>query len=300
LILRKVLFGLTLVVLATAGFVWFRIHRTNAFFEPHALLGRFPVEEAVVLSADFKSLRQAGLLTGSKAPLEADYKQFLDGTGFDYRRDLDLVVASFSAHGNYFIARGHFNWAKMRDYVVKQGGSCYQQLCRVQGSTPDRHISFLPLRDDAIALAVSTNDLAATAMTNASQPIAAELPSAPVWLSIPGAELRRPNTLPGGLHLMLSALQNTDRITVTLGTSPAGMQARLETVCKTAVDAGVLASQLRITTASLKEAIARDKDAQNDELAAALISGSFDQSDRKVVGTWPVHKSLLESLTAGI
>jgi hypothetical protein len=282
------------------GFVWFRIHRTNAFFEPHALLGRFPAEEASVLSVDFKSLRQAGLLTGSKSPLEADYKQFLDGTGFDYRRDLDLVVASFSAHGNYFIARGHFNWAKMRDYVAKQGGSCYQQLCRVQGSTPDRHISFLPLRDDAIALAVSTNDLAATAMTNAGQPIAAELPSAPVWLSIPGAELRRPNTLPGGLHLMLSALQNTDRITVTLGTAPTGMQARLETVCKTAVDAGVLASQLRITTASLKEALARDKDAQNDELAAALISGSFDQNDRKVVGTWPVRKSLLESLTSGI
>ncbi len=286
------------------GLAWFNVHQANSFFEPHALLARFPAEESAVLSIDFNLLRRAGILTASKAPLEADYKQFLDGTGFDYRRDLDSLVASFSSKGNFFIARGRFNWKKLRDYAAKQGGSCYQQLCRVQGSTPDRHISFLPLRDDAIAIAVSTNDLAVTALTNRGQPVTTVLPSAPVWMVIPGAELRRPNTLPPDFRLMLSALQSADRITLTIAPVSAdpdgGIEARLETICRTPGDAGVLTSQLRTTTATLKEAVARDKEAQKDELAAMLTAGRFDQSDRRVTGTWPIRKSLLDSLTAGI
>ncbi len=108
---------------------------------------------------------------------ESDYKRsFFDGTGFDYKRDLDSVVASFSGAGNFFIARGRFDWAKLRAYAVREGGSCYKDLCRIQGSKPERHISFLPLRDDAIALAVSTNDLAATQLTKTGQPITAAIP----------------------------------------------------------------------------------------------------------------------------
>ena len=89
-----------------------------------------------------------------KSAPEPEYKQFVNSTGLDYRRDLDLVVASFSPSGNYFIARSSLDWNKLRDYATRQGGSCYQDLCRMQGSTPERHISFLPLRHDAIAVAV--------------------------------------------------------------------------------------------------------------------------------------------------
>jgi hypothetical protein len=103
---------------------------------------------------------------------------------------------------------------------------------------------------------------------------------------------------------MLSALQSADRITLTIGTvssdPDAGIEARLETICRTPGDAGVLTSQLRTTTATLKEAVARDKEARNDELAEMLTAGHFDQSDRKVTGKWPIRKSLIESLTAGI
>jgi hypothetical protein len=285
---------------AAGGLAFFNVRRANAFFEPHALLARFPQEEAAVLSVDIDLLRRTGFLTGSKAPLEADYKQFLEGTGFDYRRDLDYLVASFSDKGNFFIAHGRFNWSKMRAYTAKQGGSCYQQLFRVQGSTPDRHISFLPLRDDAIALAVSTNDLAVSALTTPGPPVTTVLPTAPVWFSIPGAELRKPNTFPANLRLMLSALQTVDRVTLTIGPTTSGLEARLETICRTPGDAGVLTSQLRVTTANLKDAVSHDKDAQHDELASTLSTGSFDQSDRKVVGRWPIRKGLLESLTDGI
>ena len=305
MILRKVLpLALLAVALTTASGVWYRVHQTRAFFDQHALLSRFPAEEAAVVSVDVSLLRQAGLLGSSSAlPPEAEYKQFLEGTGFDYKRDLDTLVASFSDKGNFFIARGRFNWSRLREYAARQGGSCYQELCRLQGSTPDRHISFMPLRNDALALAVSTNDLAVTQLTRPGQPITATLPAEPVWLSLPGSELRKPNALPGGLRYVLSALQTADRILFTVGLgnpASAGIEARLETTCRTADDAKVLASQLRIATSTLKQALAHDPQAQADELAALLTAGNFDQTDRKVFGKWPVKSNLLALLTQGL
>jgi hypothetical protein len=291
-------------LLLLGGVIGYRIHSSRAFFDQRVLLSRFPAEDALAMSVDFATLRKAGLLDESpgqsKTPLEPEYKQFLDGTGFDYKRDLDSVVASFSRSGSFFIARGRFHWAKLRDYAVRGGGSCYQDLCRMQGSRPERHISFLPLRDDAIALAVSTNDLAATLLAKTGQPVTAAIPAAPVWLSVPGAELRRQDALPPDMHLMLSALTNADRVIITLGQAGPGIEAHMEATCRTQDDARVLASQLRTTTALLKEALTRDKKVADDEVATLLTGGSFDQTDRRVTGRWPVRKSLLDALTAGI
>jgi hypothetical protein len=294
-------------LLLASGAVGFKIHSRRAFFDKRVLLSRFPAEDALALSVDIAVLRRTGLLDESKRGLEPDYKQFVEGTGFDYKRDLDSVVASFSHSGNFFIARGRFNWAKLRDYAMREGGSCYQDLCRVQGSRPDRHISFLPLRNDAVALAVSTDDLAATRLTKTGQPVTAPLPTAPVWISVPGAELRRQNALPPGMHLILSALTGADRIVITLGpasgTGAKGIEAHLEATCRTQDDARILASRLRSTTALLKEALTRDKKAASDEdaeVGTLLTAGIFEQTDRRVNGRWPVGKSLLDALTAGI
>ncbi len=208
--------------------LWLGIRSERRFSDPRYLLSRFPAEESLVLSADLATLRRAGLLTVSKTPIEPEYKQFVDGTGFDYRRDLDSVVVSLSASGNFFIARGRFDWNKLRDYAVRQGGSCYEQLCRMPGSTPERHISFLPLRSDTIALAVGTNDLEAVRLTRAGDPVATPLPSSPVWISVSGAELRRSAALPPRLRMMLSALANADRVTVAIGPVAHGIEAHLE------------------------------------------------------------------------
>jgi hypothetical protein len=280
--------------------VWYGVRAARQFQDPRYVLSRFPAEDAAVLSADFSSLRRGGLLNESKTPLEPDYKKFLDGTGFDYKRDLDSVTAAFATSGNFFIARGRFDWKKLRGYVAQQGGSCYQDLCRMQGSAPDRHISFLPLRADTIALAVSTNDLAAARLTNAGQPVTGNIPAGPVWLSVPGSALRGRDALPQRLRAMLSALQNTDRVIVTLQSSGSGIEARMEASCKTPADAAVLASQLRIATSALKDALAADKQNQNDELATMLRSGTFDENGPRVTGRWPVQKGLLDALTDGI
>ena len=297
---------ITLAILFAAlvvggGTAWYRVHATRAFFDQRVLLSRFPAEEALAISIDFQTLRQAGLLNPSAVPTEPEYKKFLEGTGFDYRRDLESVVASFSSSGTFFIARGRFDWAKLRDYAARNGGSCYRDLCRMQGSRPERHISFLPLRKDAIALAVSTNDLAATMLTKTGPPVTAAIPDAPAWISVPGSELRRQDALPPEMHLMLSALTTADRVLITFrATGGSSVEARLEATCRTQDDAKVLASQLRTTTATLKEALTRDKKAADDEVVVLLTGGSFDQNDRRVTGRWPVRKSLLDALTAGI
>lgn len=282
------------------GVVAYRIHARRAFFDPPALLSRFPAEDALVLNADVATLRRAGLLSQSKGAIEPEYKQFLDGTGFDYRRDLDSLVASFSRSGTFFIARGRFDWKKLRDYATREGGSCYQDLCRVQGTTPERHISFLPLRGDALALAVSTDDLAVTRLTRTSARVTVVLPKAPVWISVPGAELRRQGALPPEMHLMLSALTTADRVVITFGQEGQGIEAEMDATCRTADDARVLESQLRSTTGLLKEALAREKNTGDNELAATLIAGSFGQTDRRVTGRWPVGKGLLDALTSGL
>jgi hypothetical protein len=292
--------GLIGGALLISGTIGYRIHANNRFFDQRLLLSRFPAEDALAMSADFTALRKAGLLGESKAAPEPDYKQFTEGTGFDYRRDLDSVTASFSRSGTYFIARGRFNWPRLRDYAAREGGSCYQDLCRVQGSRPERHISFLPLRSDTIALAVSTNDLAATLLTKTGPPVTTFVPAAPVWISVPGAELRRQDALPPGMHLMLSALTSADRVIITMGPAGSGIEARLDATCRTQDDARVLASQLRSTTALLKEAVARDKKTSEDEVALLLTGGSFDQTDRRVTGRWPIRKSLIDALSDGI
>lgn len=288
-------------VAAIAGGGWLHWRNARQFAETRTLLSRFPAEEALVLHIDFTAVRAGGLLADSNAAaMEPEYKQFVQATGFDYRRDLDSVTASFSRSGNFYIARGRFDWGKLRDYAAHSGGSCYQDLCRMPGSTPERRISFLPLRDDVMAMAVSTDDLAANRLTKPGTPVTTALPSAPAWLIVPGASLHDASAVPPGLRLMLSALTNAEQLVITVGVSASGLAAKLDATCRTKDDAHVLASQLRTVTATLKEALAQDKDAQSDELVKVLLNGTFDDNGVHVSGEWPFSKALIAALTSGI
>ncbi len=293
--------GIVFAVVAAIGVGgWLEWRLNHQFSDVHRLLSRFPAEDSVVLHVDFAAVRAAGVLSDSKVPLEPEYKQFLDGTGFDYHRDLDSVSASFSKSGNFYIARGRFNWPKLRDYASRSGGSCYNELCGMQGSTPQRRISFLPLRDDTMALAVSTSDVAASRLTKPGNPVTEQLPAAPVWVIVPGSSLHDASAFPPGLRLMLSALTNADRLVVTVGVSGSELAAKMVATCKSKDDARVLASQLRTVTATLKEALLQDKQAQSDELVKVLVGGAFEDNGSRVDGQWPFSKALIASLTSGI
>jgi len=285
-----------LIAVAFAHDQW----KKHEFFRPELLFSRFPAEEASALNIDVAALRKAGLLANSKEPLELEYKSFVDGTGFDYRRDLDSLAASFSKTGNYFIAGGRFDFDKIRAYAAREGGSCFESLCRMQGSQPDRHISFLPLRGDALALAVAPDDLAASRLAKTGTTISQHLPDSPVWFSVPGALLRRPGSAPPGIRLMLSALTTADRVLITVVPTGSGIEAHLETNCHTPDEAKLLASQLRSTVAGLKDEMPRDQEIRDDDLAKTLAAGIFEQSGVRVTGRWPISKGLIDSLTAGI
>lgn len=288
------------IVLA-AVFLVLKWRDSREFFEPRHLLSRFPVEDATVVSIDFAALRAGGFLAPSKnAAIEPDYKAFVEATGFDYRRDLDLVIATLGPSGNYFIAKGRFQWDRLQGYASTQGGSCYEKLCRMPGSTPERRISFLPLRDDAIAIGVSTNDLAATKLRAVGKLPETPVPGSPAWMLIPGSAIRRPGNLPPGVRMLLSSLNTAERVVIKVGPSASGIEMRLEAPCRTAADARTLVSQLKVTTAMLKEAVSHDKETATDDLAMLLTSGSFDQKDKQAFGRWPVPKGLLDSLTSGI
>jgi hypothetical protein len=298
---RQITLGVIFAALLLAGLaVELKWRDARRFSETRTLLTRFPVEDAIVVNVDFAAVRAAGLLNDPKLPLEPEYRQFLDGTGFDYRRDLDSVTASFSGSGNFFIARGRFNWQKLRDYAARQGGSCYEQLCRMPGSTPERRISFLPLRDDTMALAVSTDDLAANRLTKQGEPLTVALPSAPAWVLIPRSALHDSAAFPPDLRLMLSALNSANRLVITVDLSGSGLAAKMEATCASKDDARVLASQLRVVTAKLKDALQQNKEAQGDELVNVLAGGTFGDYGTKVNGQWPFSKKVIADLTAGI
>jgi len=301
---RRVTQAVVAAGILLAGTVLILKWRDSAtFFDPPVLLSRFPVEDAAVFSADVAKLRAAGLLTPSAQPLEPEYKQFIDGSGFDYRRDLDLAAASFSASGTYIIARGRFDWKKLEAYAKKQGGNCYQRLCRMPGSKPERRISFLPLRDDTIALAVSTDDLAASKLENPGPKVTAKLPPEPVWLSIPGTFLRNREVLPLSLRVTLSGITTADRVVFTANQPGQGMgqgiELRMTAACRTVDDARILASQLSSNTSQIKEAIAKGG-TPPEELVRVLAQGAFNQDNKTVTGKWPLSRTILQSLGSGI
>lgn len=297
---RRITIGILASAIILIGLaVWLKVRRSSGLSSQGDLLSRLPNEPAAVLSVDFSILRRAGLLNAPHIALEPEYKKFVDGAGFDYRRDLDFVVASFSGSGEFFVARGHFDWAKLRSYAIKEGGSCYDQLCRVQGSTPERRISFLPLRDNVIGLAVSTDDLAATRLRTPNNALRSQIPDTPVWLSVSGEVLSHPGALPEGIRVALSGLMETDRVLLTAGPGAHGIEAHLETTCRTLDAARTLESQLRTTAASLKEASVRNKTG-DETLAAVLSSGSFGRDAKKVTGTWRIDPAIIEGLTDGI
>lgn len=263
------------------------------------LLRRLPADNATVMRIDVDALRKAGLLqvfARGKREVEPEYQAFLNGTGFAYERDLDQALASFSPAGTFLLLKGRFDWPKLQAYAAKNGGSCYDKLCRMPGSVPERRISFLPLSGNLMALAVSTDDLAASRMSKAGPVRAFAIPEQPLWLTVPGSVLRKSSALPPATRIFTAALGASDSVTVTLGPAADGYEAKLDAQCKSAEDARVMTVQLANLTKMLKGFVGKGK---TEDLGSVVAAGAFSQSGSKVYGVWTVRKQLLESLAGG-
>lgn len=281
---------------AAAGSVWWERARTAS---PAALMRRLPLENSLLLYADFRALRQAGilqLLDGSKAGEEPEYLSFVNQTRFNYKRDLDMVVAAFAPTGKYLLVEGRFDWASLRAYVASEGGECREEICRMTGSAPERRISFFPLRRDLMALAVSPDDSAVVRLNTAagSPP---EAPDGPLWLEIPVSMLQSGENLPEGTRNFARSLGQAQSVTLTFAPDGKRLAARLKVVCRSDADAADAALQLTRVTALLRDLIAREHQKANPaDLSGVLTEGSFHSAGRQAFGYWPLEWSFVDNM----
>lgn len=287
--------------LAVWGVARFRYHslRTTADW-----LERLPTQEALVFYVDFAALRKGGvleMLAGSRVSEEPEYQVFVIKTGFDYKRDLDAVLACFTPRAKYLVVQGHFDWNSLQSYAREQGGTCHDALCRMSGSTPERKISFFPLRPNLMGLAVSPDPSAAIDLeARSARRRALEMPDAPVWISIPPALLKSETDMPAGTRMFAHTVENADDVNIAVAPSGSRFEARLNVQCRSEQQAAALAAQLGTITAMLREMIAREHQTPNPhDLSGVLTSGTFNHLGTRVMGSWPLEKGFMQGLFGG-
>jgi hypothetical protein len=297
---RRLLIGSILAV-ALGAIGTFVYLKTRDLASPESILARLPSDDASILSVDFASLRRSGildLLSGPVVDQEPEYKVFVEKTAFDYRRDLDHAFVSFHRTGTYFLVQGRFDWKRLEAYAREQGGGCFNTLCRMPGSVPPRKISFFPLKSNLLAMSVSADDFAATRM-NEPPKTARRLTilKQPVWLSLPGATLKKSSEFPTGTQLFAKAMEDAESATISLAPQGKAIEAQLVVVCHNAKEASILAAQLQRVTEVLRQIIEKEKQKPNPaDLAGILTAGVFHQEDARVLGHWPIERAFLDNL----
>jgi len=295
---------LVLLAAVCAGFVALAARLRARSQSPRELLARLPSEDALLLYIDFSALRQAGLLRlfeGSDLLQEPEYQAFKAGSGFDYLHDLDWALASLGPVGSYFLLAGRFQWDTLISYVTQQGGVCYNTLCRVPGSTPERRISFYPVGSRLMALAVDKDESGAVRLGQRHPGIRPTAwPAQPVWLFVPATRLHQTEALPASVRLVARTLGSTDGILLAAGPRSGQFEVSLEIDCRTGQEAAALAAQLRQVTTALGQALAAEnKQPDPRDLSGVLAAGVFESRDREVHGRWPLPRAFLEALVGG-
>jgi hypothetical protein len=281
------------------GVAWYRSRSVTTA----ALLRRMPAEDALVVYIDFSELRRGGilqLLDGSKAGEDPEYRSFVRQTQFDYKKDLDAALVAFAPTGRFLLLKGRFDWKSLRAYVESQNGQCVNSFCRMTGSTPERRISFFPLRSNVMALAVSPDESAALRLESTVSGPEPQVPAAPVWLSIPTSVLKSGDSLPAGTRMFASSMERAESVTLAFAPEGHGLAARLDVRCRDERDAADLASQLMRTTSLLRETMERERRKPDPaDLSGVLTSGAFRNEGRRVLGYWPIAPVFVQNVLGG-
>jgi hypothetical protein len=262
-----------------------------------------PAEDALVAYIDFSELRRGGilqLLDGSKAGEDPEYQSFVRQTQFDYKKDLDAAIVAFAPTGRFLLLKGRFDWKSLRAYVESQNGKCVNSFCRMTGSTPERRISFFPLRSNLMALAVSPDESAALRLESTVSGPEPQVPAAPVWLSIPTSMLKSGDILPAGTRMFASGMEQAETVTLAFAPEGHGLAARLDVRCRDERGAADLASQLTRTTSLLRETMEREGQKPNPaDLSGVLTAGAFRNEGRRVLGYWPIEPAFVQNVLGG-
>lgn len=288
------------VAAIAAAIYWYRASGPRT---PAELASYLPDKNSLLLYIDVDAMRRSGILNmiaGSKAAEDLEYKSFVEQTSFDYRHDLDAIAATFSGDQVFFVLRGRFNWKKLAAYAQKQGGTCRNSFCSVDGSKPRRRISFYPLKSNLMGMAVSEDDMAAYQVVRNASHVNPFAPSEPVWVLVPAAVLKQTGSLPSGMRAFAIALENAERIVFSIGPEEDHLKVSMNVTCPSAESASALLVQLENTTNTLRKWIAREHQQANPgDLSGVLTAGSFRREDRRVLGQWPLPRAFIDALTGG-
>ncbi len=250
-------------------------------------------------------LRSAGileLLAGSQGTEEADYKKFVEQTGFDYRTDLDAVAAGFRDGDEYFAVQGRFKWDRLADYAQSHQGKCQDGTCRMPASQAGKTISFALLRRDVLALAVARDPQASRVIFPGFWKDPPKIPTVAIWVSAPPYVFADAKTLPSGLGPFRTQLARARGTVFTLGPSQdqKAFELRMMVDCTATDDATKMAAQFSSVTELLKRMLDRDKlKPTAGDLSGVLIAGRFEAQKDQVTGTWPIERKFIESLVSG-
>jgi len=265
-----------------------------------AMLACLPPGDGPVLYVDVGLLRKTGLLeqlAGKPGGEEADYRKFVDASGFDYRRDLDAALVQWKNGTALFVLRGRFDQERLAEYAQANGGLCAKDFCSLPGSVPQRRISFQPLGRRVMALAAGSDAMGAAAIReHASQP-AFVPPSAPLWICLPASSFHAEPDLPPGLSAFLEALDGSQRAILTVEVNANGFALALKAPCGSGEQAKMIANRLTRATGTLKDLIARSGKAPDAASPAAVLSaGTFRVEQNVVRGNWPLSRAFFEGL----
>lgn len=283
--------------LALAGMHWY--HSTT--LTPEALLKRMPASDGLILWIDFAALRRDGflqLLAGAKSAEDPEYQAFVYATRFDYMNDLDTALAAFPrSGGSYFLVSGRFDWKSLRSYVTRENGQCINSLCRVTGSAPDRHISFLPLRGDLMAMAVSTDQWAVNELASPRSGPYPVMPAGVVWLRFSGSLLKSAPKLPDGTVSLARIIENAPVVTISFVPDGSRLAAKLVIDCASAQEANDLAGQLAAKTELARSLFAREHQSPNAaDFSGIVTSGVFRTDGARLLGEWPIERAFVQNL----
>ncbi|HEY2846013.1 MAG TPA: hypothetical protein VGJ09_20290, partial [Bryobacteraceae bacterium] len=237
------------------------------YSQPYAavrLVQCLPAERSLHVYLDLGLLRSAHILdvvAGSPAAEEADYKKFVEQSGFDYRTDLDAVAAGFRDGDEYFAVQGRFQWNRLADYAASHQGSCKDRQCSMPASQPGKTISFTLLRNDVLALAVAKDPEAVRLIFPGFWKDPPKIPAAAVWVSAPPYIFEGAGSLPAGLGAFRTQLAEARNTVFTLGPSADKKAFELQMLadCNSAADATKMAAQFSSMTDLLKKMLSRDK-----------------------------------------
>ncbi len=294
--------GAALILICAAALGTLYYLRSRSVATPRAMLACLPRSGAVSLYLDVDGLRRSGimdLIAGSKAVEDLEYQKFVEGTGFDYRRDLEGLAGAFSGKNSHLVLRGSFNWKRIDAYAIAEGGTCNNSVCRV-ATSDGRFVSFYPLRSDAMAIAISADEWAA--MSIAAHPSAKGLamPDQPIWMSVAGPALRDVAAVPTGARSFISPLESAENIIISIGPSDNRLQVNLNVLCTSDTAAADLVAKLEGATNMLRKMLDREKQRPNPrDLSSILIAGTFRRDGRRVTGEWPMQRDFVEAVVSG-